>query len=131
MPQKSLSLDQIVEKLIETSKIVENRMGLKSQEEARVKDAFSLLASRRCSVKKKPYLELLQRVHKRIGGYGVVLCAAIGPTMILAMKDRDRVNLVVRMEEESGAIEQGELRKLANQYTEKCEVPSTAADFSN
>jgi hypothetical protein len=131
MPQKSLPLEQIVEKLIETSKIVENRMGLKSQEEVRVNDAFSLLASRRCSVKKKPYLELLQRVHKRIGGYGVVLCAAIGPTTVLAMKDRDRVDLVVRMEEENGTIVKGELQKLANRYTEKCEGPITAVDFSN
>lgn len=119
MPQKRLSLQQVVEKLVDRSTVIQNRMGLKPVEEARVKDAFSLLASGHCEENKKPYVEFLQRVHKKIGGYGVVLCAAVGPTLVRSLKDRDRVDLVVRLEEKKDAIMNGELQALADEYTGK------------
>ncbi|KAH7303037.1 hypothetical protein B0I35DRAFT_321367, partial [Stachybotrys elegans] len=118
MPLKRLSLSEVVEKLIELSKVINNRTGLKPREEARVDEAFSLLVAAQCRRKKQPYQEHLQRVNKRLGGYAVVLCAALGPSAVLALKDRDRVELVMMLEQRKDDIVKDELQGLANKYTD-------------
>ncbi|KAK7211924.1 hypothetical protein V2G26_019102 [Clonostachys chloroleuca] len=102
MPQKKLSIGEVVERLINLSKVINNRMGLKFQEEGRVDKAFSLLAAKRSK-----------------GGYAVVLCAALGPTMVLSLRDHDRVELVIHLEGKKDDIAKEELQALANKYTDK------------
>ena len=119
MPRKRLSVDETVVMLVRLSEIIGRRKGLKQQEEARVDDAFSILASGECVAKKRPYLEFLQLVDARLGLYGVVLCAASGPTSLLSLKDRDRVELAERMEERKDQIVKEQLQALADKYTGK------------
>lgn len=120
MPQKKLSVDETVEKLFQLSMVIESRRGLKPQQEARVEEAFSLLSSRQCVAKKRPYLEFLQLVDTRIGLYGVVLCAAFGPTSVLLLRDHERVELAVRVEKKKEEIAKEQLQNLADKYTDKC-----------
>ena len=44
MPQKGITLNKAVDKLINASKVVQHHMGLKPAEEKRVNDVFKLLA---------------------------------------------------------------------------------------
>ena len=119
MPQKKWSVDEVVERLVQLSKVIECRRGLKPQQEVRVDDAFSIIASGHCTAKKRPYLEFLQLVHARIGHYGVVVCAAFGATSLSTLRDHERVQLAVRVEEKKEQIANQQLQALADKYTDK------------
>nr|KMM68950.1 hypothetical protein CPAG_05273 [Coccidioides posadasii RMSCC 3488] len=104
MPQNALSVEHAVDKLVNASKLVEQRPGLKPAEEARVIDAFNLMATGTGigtgAKRRTVYLEFLQRVNSVLGRDKVVLCAAIlGPSAVGRMKDRTRVELLHRMKE--------------------------------
>lgn len=124
--QKFASLDAVVDKLIDTSKVVKNRMKLRPAEEARVDDTFALLAKGRPNpgstavANKTHYLELLHRVEALFGSPGIVLCAVgLGVSAVGSLKDRIRVDLATRMKERQAEFERGFLQKIADTYTLK------------
>ena len=89
MPLPPLSAETAVSKLIDASKLIEQRPGLKPQEESRVVEAFNLLANglpaqRSNGAKQRAvYLDFLQRVNNVLGRDKLVLCAAtLGPSNV-------------------------------------------------
>lgn len=123
-----LPVDNIVEKLIDASKVIQHRMGLKLAEEKRVHEAFTLLANGLPSANSKGakqrevYLDFLQRVQKVVGLSKVVLCAAgLGPSAVANMRDRVRVDLPFKIREREDAFESEIPQSLANAYSAKCE----------
>ncbi len=140
MPQQEglshgpLSVESAVDKLIDTSKVIQNRMGVKSAEEKRVNEAFTLLAegpppeSSTGAKQRVVYLDFLQRVQKVVGLSKVVLCAAgLGPSAVAGMRDRVRVDLPHAMKEREDAFENDILEGLANAYSAKCEFSTLSS----
>ncbi|KAL9107894.1 MAG: hypothetical protein Q9187_008366, partial [Circinaria calcarea] len=124
-------ITKTVDKLIDASKVVQHRMGVKPAEERRVSEAFSLLARGPPSADSKGakqrviYLDFLQRVQKVMGFSKVVLCAAsLGPSAVANMRDRVRVELPFLMKEREDAFENGVLQGLADTYSAQCEFGS-------
>jgi hypothetical protein len=117
MPQEGIThVGKAVDKLIDASKVIQRRPGLKSTEGKRVTEAFTLLATGPPPVDSKGakqrdvYLDFLRRVQKVIGLSKVVLCAAgLGPSAISGMKDRVRVDLPFKMKERENEFENGVL----------------------
>lgn len=107
MPQKKLiSVADIVDKLVDASVAVRNRMGLKGPEEVRVDDAFALLAAGRPTPgcrgepNKLRYVEFLLRVEEVMGPPGVVISAVgLGVSAVAGLRDRVRVDLPIKMKE--------------------------------
>ena len=122
MPQIALSLEDAVDKLIDASKVIQHRMGLRQAEEKRVNEAFELLVDgpqddSNGAKQRTIYLDFLRRVLKVVGASNVVLCAAsLGPSAVCSMKDRVRVHLPFKMKEREAEFEHGTLKALVNVY---------------
>ncbi|KAB8227918.1 uncharacterized protein BDW43DRAFT_316427 [Aspergillus alliaceus] len=123
MPPQLLTAEDAVTKLIDSSKLIEMRPGLKTQEENRVVEAFTLLATgppaedTRAAKQRTIYLQFLQQVNTVLGRDKVVLCAAtIGCSNVARMRDRARVELPHKMKERSAEFECGVLRSLGDIY---------------
>lgn len=129
MPQKKLtSVIDIVDKLVDVSIAIKNRGKLKDPEEARVGDAFALLAAGRpppgCpgEANKSRYLEFLLRVKQFMGPAGVVISAAgLGVSAVAGMRDRLRVDLPVKMKERERQFAKTELETIACIFSAKSE----------
>ncbi|KJK73511.1 hypothetical protein H634G_11240 [Metarhizium anisopliae BRIP 53293] len=129
MPQKKLtSVIDIVDKLVDVSIAIKNRGKLKDPEEARVGDAFALLAAGRpppgCpgEANKSRYLEFLLRVKQFMGPAGVVISAAgLGVSAVAGMRDRLRVDLPVKMKEREREFAKTELETIACIFSAKSE----------
>ncbi|EFY96515.1 hypothetical protein X797_008752 [Metarhizium robertsii] len=127
MPQKKLtSVIDIVDKLVDVSIAIKNRGKLKDPEEARVGDAFALLAAGRpppgCpgEANKSRYLEFLLRVKQFMGPAGVVISAAgLGVSAVAGMRDRLRVDLPVKMKEREREFAKTELETIACIFSAK------------
>lgn len=129
--QKLTSIDAIIDKLIDTSKIIQNRMGLKPAEEIRVTEAFKLLAAgelppdSKARANRKVYINLLKRIELVFGLNGVVLCAVgLGVSAVASMKDRIRVDIPVKMKEREVDLAQDGVQSIANAYSAKCKQPT-------
>jgi hypothetical protein len=127
MPQKSLSTESVIDKLVDSSRLIQQRPGLKPPEENRVTEAFNLLATgppskgAKGAKQRTVYLEFLQRVNATLGRDKVVLCAAIlGPSSVAGMRDRVRVELPHRMKERSEEFHCGVLQSLGDIYFARC-----------
>jgi hypothetical protein len=127
MPQKSLSIESVIDKLVDSSRLIQQRPGLKPPEENRVTEAFNLLATgppskgAKGAKQRTVYLEFLQRVNATLGRDKVVLCAAIlGPSSVAGMRDRVRVELPHRMKERSEEFHCGVLQSLGDIYFARC-----------
>jgi hypothetical protein len=128
LPHGPMSVKSAVDKLIDASKVMQHRMGLKQVEEKRVKDAFMLLAAGPPAADSKGakqrvvYLDFLRRVQTVLGLSGVVLCAAgLGPAAVANMRDRVRVDLPFKMKERGNAFKNGILQSLADGYSARSE----------
>jgi hypothetical protein len=116
-----------VDKLIDASKVMQRRMGLKPVEQKRVNDAFTLLASRlpadsKGAKQRELYLDFLRRVRTVLGDPGVVLCAVgLGPAAVANMRDRVRVDLPFKMKEQWDEFENSVLQCHADDYHAKSE----------
>lgn len=128
LPHGPMSVKSAVDKLIDASKVMQHRMGLKEVEEKRVKDAFMLLATGPPAADSKGakqrvvYLDFLRRVQTVLGLSGVVLCAAgLGPAAVANMRDRVRVDLPFKVKERENAFKNGILQSLADGYSAKSE----------
>jgi hypothetical protein len=101
MPQEGIpSLDKAVDKLIDTSKVVQHRMGVKPAEEKRVNEAFELLAAGppttglKGARQREVYLDFLRRIQKVLGLSMVILCAVgLGPSAVSGMRDASPTSL--------------------------------------
>ena len=120
---------EIVEKLIDISEVIENRMGLKPVEEKRVNEAFAMLANgpppaQSTGAKQRiVYVDFLQRVQKLMGLPMVVLCAAgLGSSSVAALRDRVRVDLPVMMKEKAATFRYSVLRTVAAAHSARREL---------
>jgi hypothetical protein len=136
MPQEGITqVEKAIDKLIDASKVMQHRPGLKSTEEKRVNEAFTLLATGPPSVNSKGakqreiYLDFLRRVQKVVGLSKVVLCAAgLGPSAVANMRDRVRVGLPFKMKEREEEFENDVLQSLADVYFAKSEFRNVIAE---
>lgn len=120
MPQIALSVEKAVDKLIDASKVIQNRMGVKPAEDKRVNAALTLLAGP-FSKQHEVYLNFLRRVQKVMGLSMVVLCAAgLGPSAIIGMRDRIRVDLPCAMKEREDELKSDVLQGLTDTYSATC-----------
>lgn len=131
MPQKGISLDQAVDKLIDASKVVQHRMGVKPAEEKRVNDAFKLLAAgppaagSKGARQQEVYLNFLRRIQKVLGLSMVVLCAVgLGPSAVSGMRDRVRVDLPFKVKEREDEFKNDILQSLADAFSAKSMLTS-------
>lgn len=119
-----LTLNEAVDKLVDTSKVIQHRMGLKPAEEKRVNDAFRLLAAgsppadSTGAKQRTIYLDFLRRVQKVTRLSNVALCAAgLGPSAVYAMKDRVRIDLPFQMKQRETEFEYAILEDLTGVYS--------------
>ena len=101
-------------------------MGLKPAEEERVRYAFAMVISKAPPTdttrakNRNEYISFLQRVHTILGLPKLVLCAAgLGPSAVVNMKDRTRVDLPFAMKEREGEFESNVLQNVANSFSAK------------
>ncbi|KAK4170793.1 hypothetical protein QBC36DRAFT_250698 [Triangularia setosa] len=120
MPGKKLSVDDAVQKLLTLSNDIELRKVLKKQEEARVDNAFSLIAHGSTRANMRTYLGFLRLVNGKMGLYGVVLCALLVPTVLLLFKDSERLELATCMEARKQELVKKQLQAVEHTYTSKC-----------
>ncbi len=130
-------INNTIDKLIDTSTVIQLRMGVKLAEENRISEAFTLLAegpppeSSKGAKQRVVYLEFLQRVQKVVGHSMVVLCAVgLGPSAVSAMRDRVRVGLPHAMKEREYAFKRDILNGLANTYSKKCELSILSSPYN-
>ena len=130
-------VNSTIDKLIDTSTVIQLRMGVRSAEENRISEAFTLLAegpppeSSKGAKQRVVYLEFLQRVQKVVGHSMVVLCAVgLGPSAVSAMRDRVRVGLPHAMKEREDAFKRDILNGLANTYSKKCELSTLSSPYN-
>ncbi|KAL8290964.1 hypothetical protein RB600_006439 [Gaeumannomyces tritici] len=127
MPQKQkASISDMVDKLVEVSVVMKNRMGLKPAESDRVRGAFELLAAgmpptdARGRANKLVYVEFLQRVQHLLGSEGVVLCAVgLGVSAVASMGDKRRVDLPHELNIRWQEIPQDSLKGIADEFSKK------------
>jgi len=119
-----MSLNRAIDKLIDTSRLIELRMAFKAAEGKRVREAFEVLTSgapqpgSKGFKQKTVYLEVLQRVLTLLGPAEVALCAAaLGPSSIAALKDRDRVALPHEMKKRKARFRGQHIQRLASQQS--------------
>ena len=130
-------VNNTIDKLIDTSTVIQLRMGVKLAEENRISEAFTLLPegpppeSSKGAKQRVVYLEFLQRVQKVVGHSMVVLCAVgLGPSAVSAMRDRVRVGLPHAMKEREYAFKRDILNGLANTYSKKCELSILSSPYN-
>ncbi|KAE8151320.1 hypothetical protein BDV25DRAFT_138948 [Aspergillus avenaceus] len=126
MPPQNLTAEEAVTKLINASRVIQMRPGLKQQEEKRVVEAFGLLAKdplagrTKGARQKRVYLQLLRQVKDILGWDKVVLRAAIvGPSNVARMKELARVELPHKMKGREGEFECEVLTGLGDVYCAK------------
>lgn len=110
MPQpKDTSINRLVDELVDTAKVIQNRDRLKPAQATRVSEALSLLVSglplgsSKAVANWKVYFEFLSLVDKNMGRKGVILCtAALGVLRVASWRDRLRVDLLVKIKEREG-----------------------------
>lgn len=130
-------INNTIDKLIDTSTVIQLRMGVKLAEENRISEAFTLLVegpppeSSKGAKQRVVYLEFLQRVQKVVGHSMVVLCAVgLGLSAVSAMRDRVRVGLPHAMKEREYAFKRDILNGLANTYSKKCELSTLSSPYN-
>jgi hypothetical protein len=137
---RPLSVESVVDKLIDASKVIQRRAAIKPSEEKRVEEAFKLLATgppatgSKGAKQRHVYLDFMRRVQDVVGFTKVVLCAAaLGPSAVAGMKDRLRVDLPYDMKVREDEFENGVLQSVADSYSAQSECytfssPSNRAD---
>ena len=128
-----MSVTKAIDKLTDTSKLIELRMALKPAEGKRVREAFELLArggplpNSKGMKQKIVYLEFLQKVQSLLGLSEVALCAAaLGPSAVAALNDRGRVMLPHEIKKRKARFKGEHIQSLANSYFAECmRQPST------
>ena len=128
-----MSLTKAIDKILDVSNLIELRMSLKEAEKSRVLDAFALLAHGSPKADSKGlkqrvvYLEVLRKLEALLGMPEVAICAAaLGPTSVAALKDRDRVKLPHEMKKVQARIRSDILVQLAKTCYTKCMFPPLA-----
>ncbi|SLM36761.1 hypothetical protein LPUS_06434 [Lasallia pustulata] len=122
---KPLSASKAVEKLINTSKLIEYREDVRPQEAKRIQDAFTLMAepsgegrASQAAERRNNYRWLLKKVQDTVGPQLVVLCAVgLGQSAIGGMTDRVRLEFLEVIKEQEEALKSAILQKLANEYS--------------
>ena len=135
LPQVSKLVESAVNKLVDASKVIEHRMGLKQTEEKRVNDAFRLLVTRlplpnsRGAKQQDIYLDFLRRVQQLLGSPRIVLCAVgLGLAAVANTRDRVQVDLPFKLKEQEKAFRNSVLQSIADSYTTKCEFALVSSE---
>lgn len=119
MPQTSLSIEEAIDKLIDASKVIQNRLNVKPAEDKRVNAALTLLAGR--TDDDDVYVTFLRRVQQVMGLSIVVLCAAgLGPSKIRSLRDRVQVDLPHELKKREDELKSDVLKTLTDTYSAQC-----------
>jgi len=119
---KSLTAERALNKLIDTSQVIERRMGVRDVEGKRINEALRLLArgkvtESRGSRQQLAYLDFLRRTRELVGNPGVALCAVgLGQSAIANMKDRARVDLPFNLKQREDITQNDHLRRVTDFY---------------
>jgi hypothetical protein len=118
----TLSLTSALEQLVQTSRDVERRNGVKEKEKKRILAAATLLRNgyppqdSRGASRQSTYLDFLHKVLQLNGQSMVVLCAiGLGLSAIAIAKESIRLNLPYEIQNHPG-LDNPVLRRLARQY---------------
>jgi hypothetical protein len=126
------SIDGALDKLLDTSQLIEQRGAFKGSEAKRVSDAFKFLTShfalQDMSTRQRNYLNFLQKVQEFGGASMVALSAAgLGASAVYCMTDRNRVGLPYKIRDRIEDLDHPTLQRLANEYSSS----GHAGDVSN
>lgn len=120
MPPIALSVEKAVDKLIDASKVIQNRIGVKLVEDKYINAALTLLAGL-SSKQHEVYLNFLRRVQKVIGLSIVVLyTAGLGLSAIIGMRDYIQVDLPYIIKEREDELKSDVLQGLTDTYSATC-----------
>lgn len=122
---KPLSAGEAVEKLIDTSKLIQYREDVRPQEAKRIQDAFAMMAetseegrASQAAERRNSYRWLLKKVQDAIGPQLVLLCAVgLGQSAIGGMTDRVRLEFLEAIKEQEEALKSAILQKLGDKYS--------------
>ena len=111
-----------LDRVIDASRVIELRKGVKPTEDKRITEAAALLANKpdlddsQASKRRNLYYEFLLRVHE-IDFSFVILCAVgLGPSAVVNLKDRCRVELPSKICEIRSQLESHTLGVLRARY---------------
>ena len=119
---KSLTAERALNKLIDTSQVIERRMGVRDVEGKRINEALRLLARGKVTQlrgfkQQLAYLDFLRRTRGLVGNPGVALCAVgLGQSAIANMKHRARVDLPFILKQREDITQNDHLRKVTDFY---------------
>lgn len=124
----SLSLEEALRKLCESSEIIESREGVKEHEGKRIQEALRLVqrlpapapAASKTAKRKESYHQFLRRVENLCGLEIVTLCAvALGKSAVASMRDHVRLRLPSKIKIEKDTLKCSTLPKLIEEYSNK------------
>lgn len=119
-----LRLSAAVEKLLDTSKLITLREGVRKSEARRVQDGLELIerpeieATDRTSTRRMQYQRFLKKVKEVGGPQMVVLCTAcLGQSSLALMRERDRLLLPAELKRHSSTYQSDLFSYLAKTYS--------------
>ena len=115
-----LTAEAAVTKLLETSKLICSRNGVKQNEGTRIQEAFKLVASSsskaisKTDLRRNSYQRFLKRVEVVNGVQAIVLCAVgLGQSAVANMRDKERLQLLSEIKKRGKALKSTLFQNLA------------------
>ena len=115
-----LTAEAAVTKLLEISKLICSRNGVKQNEGTRIQEAFKLVASSsskaisKTDLRRNSYQRFLKRVEVVNGVQAIVLCAVgLGQSAVANMRDKERLQLLSEIKKRGKALKSPLFQNLA------------------
>ena len=117
-----------MEKLLEASKIIKYREGIKPHEGSRVQDAFTLIGgpttkegTSQAAHRRKDYQWFLKKIREAVGPQMIVLCAVgLGQSALGSMRDRVRLEFLEEIKKRGESLRCAVLQRLVEEHYAKC-----------